>query len=255
MLDRTGNLGRKVTLVETIVQEFLRLVEEGAVRPGDRIPPEHELAETWGVGRSSVREAFRVFQLLGVTESAPGRGTYLANTAPLMLITDWSRYSEVKSVSGIIEARIVLESATVRLAAERATDEDLAKLQEAVDRGRAALGNAEASIQASLDFHMAVAEATHNETLLLINRLLRAFYYESTRLSRRDPESYQVLLRDHEAILEAIRDRDPERAAELMVDHFRHGTRFIVATREGASAAGGRGQAAAPPEHQEDSCC
>lgn len=254
MLDRTGNLGRKVTLVETIVQEFLRLVEEGAVRPGDRIPPESELAETWGVGRSSVREAFRVFQLLGVTESAPGRGTYLANTAPLMLITDWSRYSEVKSVSGIIEARFVLESGTVRLAAERATDEDLARLQEAVDRGRAALGNAEASIQASLDFHMAVAEAAHNETLLLVSRLLRAFYYESTRLSRRDPESYQVLLRDHEAILQAVRARDPERAADLMIDHFRHGTRFIVATSEGTPAAGDEGVAGSPGD-QGPSCC
>ncbi len=227
MLDRTGTLGRRANLPETIVQEFTRLVETGAVRLGDRLPPESELAETWGVGRSSVREAFRVFQLLGVIESTPGRGTYLSNTAPLLLITDWARFTEVRAVSEILEARIILESGTVRLAADRATPEDIAQMEAALARGWAAQGDAEASVQASLDFHMAVAAAAHNETLLLTSRLLRVFYYESSRLSRRDPESYVALLRDHERILQTIKARDPDGAAELMVAHLRHGTRFL----------------------------
>src|SRR3972149_3201721 len=97
---------RRSSLPEAIVQGFARFVAEGGIKPGDRIPPENELAEAWKGGRSSVREAFRVFQLLGVVEAKPGRGTILANTAPLFALIDWSRFTGEDAIGGIGEARV-----------------------------------------------------------------------------------------------------------------------------------------------------
>jgi len=223
-----SSVSRPTSVAEGIVQEFVRLVGEGLIQPGDQIPPANELAEAWKVGRSSLREAFRVFQLLGVVESKPGRGTVLRNTAPLFALIDWSPFSAAEAISDIVEARLVLEPAIARLAAVRATEADLRMIEQAIDRGRRAIGDADASIQASLDFHAAVASATNNQTLALTTRLLRSLYFESTRLSRRDPESYQSLLKDHEEIYAAIRDGEPERAAELTERHLRHGIAFVL---------------------------
>ena len=219
---------RPTSVAESIVQEFVRLVDEGLIKPGDQIPPATELAQTWQVGRSSLREAFRVFQLLGVVEAKPGRGTVLRNTAPLFALIDWSRFSAAESISDIVEARRVLEPAIARLAAVRATEADLRMIEKTIERGRRAIGDADTSIQASLDFHAAVASATHNQTLALTTRLLRSLYFESTRLSRRDAKNYQILLKDHEEIYAAIRDRDPERAAEITERHLRHGITFVL---------------------------
>ncbi len=234
MLERFGSLPRRTSIVESIVQQLLNLVQQGVLRPGDRLPTEHELAEVWGVGRSSVREALRVFQLLGAIESRPGKGAVLANLAPLFLITDWSQFTGVASVSDILEARAVLEPAIVRLAAVRADEEDIARLRETIERGWAARDDAEAGLQARLDFHIVLMEVADNATLLLISRLLRALYYESTRLTERDPDTAPLLLRDHEEILEAIKAHDPDRAAEAMARHLRHGTRLVLGLREWA---------------------
>jgi GntR family transcriptional repressor for pyruvate dehydrogenase complex len=225
-----------------IIEEFVRLVAEGAIRLGDRLPPESELASTWKVGRSSIREAFGALQLLGVVEATPGRGTVLSNTAPLFALIDWSRFSRAEAISDIVEARLELEPAIARLAAERASEENLRRIEDTVARGRMSIGDAEASIQASLDFHGAVAAATRNQTLQLMTRLLRSLYFESTRHSRRDPDSYRKLLRDHEVIYEAVRAHEPERAARAVQEHLRQGISLVTKTLaedgEGASIPG-----------------
>ncbi|MDA8038670.1 MAG: FadR/GntR family transcriptional regulator [Actinomycetota bacterium] len=227
----TGSaIARGTSIPGAIIEEFVRLVAEGGIRPGDRLPPESELASTWKVGRSSIREAFGALQLLGVVEATPGRGTILSNTAPLFALIDWSRFSRAEAISDIVEARLELEPAIAHLAAERAGEEDLLRIEETIIRGRASIGDTDASIQASLDFHGAVATATGNQTLRLMTRLLRSLYYESTRLSRRDPESYRKLLRDHEAIYEAIRAHAPDRAAMAVEDHLRQGVGLVTKT-------------------------
>ncbi len=219
---------RRTSLPEAIVHEFAKFVADGGMKPGDRIPPEGELADAWKVGRSSVREAFRVFQLLGVVEAKPGRGTILANTAPLFALIDWSRFTGAEAIWDIVEARLVLEPTLASLAAERATEQDLEEIAETIERSRRAIGDREASVQASLDFHTAVAAATQNQTLLLTTRLLRSLWLESTRFTRRDPDEYSSLLRDHEEIYAAIKKRDPERAARATEQHLRQGVTFSL---------------------------
>jgi GntR family transcriptional repressor for pyruvate dehydrogenase complex len=194
------SIPRGVSLAGSIVHEIARLVAVGKIKPGDRFPPESELAEQLQVGRSSIREAFRVFQMLGVTEAKPGRGTILINTAPLFALIDWSEFTSADLINDIVEARLALEPLIAAMAAKRADAAGLRGIEETIEAGRRAVGNEAASIQASLDFHTAVAVAAGNQTLLLTTRLLRSLYFESSSLSRRHPENYAAVLAAHEEI-------------------------------------------------------
>jgi GntR family transcriptional repressor for pyruvate dehydrogenase complex len=221
------SLPRGASVTETIVKEVARLAIEGKIALGQKLPPEGELAETWGVARSSVREAFRVFQMLGVTDAKPGRGTILVNTAPLFALIDWSHFTRPEFIKDIVAARLVLEPQLAAMAARHADAAAIQKIQDTIDAGYRAIGKEAESIQASLDFHTAVAAAAGNETLLLTTRLLRSLYMESARTTRRNPENYHTLLADHERILQAIRDRDPERAARESEAHMQHGLDIV----------------------------
>jgi GntR family transcriptional repressor for pyruvate dehydrogenase complex len=223
------SIPRGASVAETIVKEVARQAIEGKIKLGQKLPPEGELAETWGVARSSVREAFRVFQMLGVIEAKPGRGTILVNTAPLFALIDWSHFTRPEFVEDIVGARLVLEPVLAAMAARRRDKAAIEAIQETIDAGYRAIGDQDASIQAALDFHTAVAAAAGNETLLLTTRLLRSLYQESARTTRRRPENYHALLRDHERILQAIRDGDPERAARESEHHMKHGLDIVFA--------------------------
>lgn len=216
----------------TIVHEIARLAIDGQIKPGEKFPPEAELAESWKVGRSSIREAFRVFQMLGVTDAKPGRGTVLINTAPLFALIDWSDFTGADLINDIVEARLVLEPIIAAMAARRADPGSIRHIEETIEAGRRAMGNEAASIQASLDFHTAVAAAAGNQTLLLTTQLLRSLYLESARYSRGHPENYSALLADHEGILHAIRNQDPEAAAKASADHMRHGLKIVLGSGE-----------------------
>ena len=226
------SIPRGVSLADSIVHEIARLVAVGKIKPGDKFPPEAELATQMNVGRSSIREAFRVFQMLGVTEAKPGRGTILVNTAPLFALIDWSEFSGADLINDIVEARLALEPLIAALAAKRADAAGIRGIEETIEAGRRAIGNEAASIQASLDFHTAVAVAAGNQTLLLATRLLRSLYFESSRFSRRYPENYAALLADHEEIFAAIRDRDPKAAAAASEKHMRHGLKIVLDSGE-----------------------
>ena len=222
------SIPRNASLAKSIVHEIARLVALGKIKPGDKFPPEAVLAEQMKVGRSSIREAFRMFQILGVTEAKPGRGTILVSTAPLFALTDWSEFTSTDLINDIVEARLALEPLIAGMAAQRADAAGIGRIKDTIDAGRKAIGNEVASIQASLDFHTAVSEASGNQTLLLVTRLLRSLYFESTRFSRRDPESYATLLADHEKIFAAIRDHDPKTAIAASANHMRHGLKIVL---------------------------
>ena len=226
------SITRNASLAKTIVHEIARLVAVGKIKPGDKFPSESVLAEQMGVGRSSIREAFRVFQILGVTEAKPGRGTLLVNTAPLFALTNWSEFTSTDLINDIVEARLALEPLIAAMAARRADAAGIRRIGDTIEAGRRAIGNEAASIQTSLDFHTAVADASGNQTLLLATRLLRSLYFESTRFSRRYPQSYETLLADHEKIFAAIRDRNPKAAMAASEKHMRHGLKMVIDSTE-----------------------
>ena len=214
---------------ELILDEIHRLTMAGILKPGDRLPSESELADSFGVGRSSLREAMRALQLLGIVEVIQGKGTFLRQTTMLPLATDWARLSRMGLISQVMEARQIIEIAIAQLAAERATEEDIAAMQAAIRRAEEAHGDPMISGEASVEFHLALAEATHNEVLALMYKTVRDLYLETARQTQMTPGSVENRLQDHRQILECVEQQNPELASKLMAEHIEKGRQFLVA--------------------------
>jgi len=224
------SISKPPSIPEVVLEEIQRLITEGELRPGDRLPSETELAEHFGVGRSSIREAMRVLHLLGVIEVIQGKGTFVRQPSILPLMIDWSRIAQMGVIAEVMEARQFIEVLLAQLAAERATDEDIEALRAALARSRESISNLESSVQAGVNFHLVLADAAHNQVLALMYRTIRDLYLETARQTRITPEIARDRLHDHERILQAILDRDPEAAAQAMKEHLEKAYQILTAS-------------------------
>jgi len=208
------------SIPEVVLEQIQRLIAEGKLRPGDHLPSEMELAERFGVGRSSIREAMRVLQLVGVIEVIQGKGSFVREPGILPLMIDWSRIAQMGIIAEVMEARQFMEVLLAQLAAERATEEDVEALRTALARSRDSLGNIDNSVEAGVNFHLALADASHNQVLALMYRTIRDLYLETARRTRITPEVAHDRFHDHERLLQAVIARDPEAAAQAMKEHL-----------------------------------
>src|SRR3970040_1634824 len=135
------------SIPEVVLEQIQKLIAEGKLQPGDHLPSEMDLAEQFGVGRSSIREAMRVLQLLGVVEVIQGKGTFVREPGILPLVVDWSRISQMGITSEVMEARQFMEVLLAQLAAERATCEDIETLRQTLQHSEETLSNMDTNIQ------------------------------------------------------------------------------------------------------------
>jgi len=217
------------SLPEVVFKEVQRLIAEGELRPGDRLPSETEMAERFGIGRSSIREAMRALQLLGAIEVIQGKGTFVREAGILPLVVDWARITEIGVISEVMEARQFLEVLLAQLAAERATDEDIEALRNALQHSRETISDLETNIRAGVDFHVALADAAHNQVLALMYRTIHDLYLETARRTRITSQIARERLHDHELIFQAVTDRDPEAVAQAMREHLEKARRILTA--------------------------
>jgi GntR family transcriptional repressor for pyruvate dehydrogenase complex len=222
------SIAKPPSIPEVVLEEIQRLISEGELRPGDRLPSETELAERFGVGRSSIREAMRVLHLLGVIEVIQGKGTFVRQPGILPLMIDWSRIAQMGIIAEVMEARQFIEILLAQLAAERATEEDIEALGATLERERGSTADLEADAQAGVDFHMALADAVHNRVLALMYRTIHDLFLETARRMRATPETARDRLQDHERIFQAIQARDPEAAAQAMREHLEKAYKILM---------------------------
>lgn len=207
---------------ESLVWRVLAYLREKRFEPGDRLPGERYLAERFGVGRNTLREAFAALVALRVLETRPHSGAYLRKTAAessfetLVLLADLGAPPSKREVLESIEIRLALEQLAVRLACQRRNAEDVRQLTETVEATEQLV--AEGGNICALDqaFHTALAEATHNTVLV---RVLHAFFRLS--LIRRqeyfeDAAKGRHTAEEHRALAQAIIARDAD-ATEVMI--------------------------------------
>lgn len=219
---------------EHAYRQVLRLLENGQLKPGDRLPSERELVEKLGVSRNSVREALRMLETAGIVKVTQGRATYITSTARVSGPQDfWARWltANQSQVLDLLDLREALELKCVAWAAQRATAADIERIVAA----HAALlllvdsGEAEAMAQADLEFHAAIGAAVHNPLFVsLVPGILEALHHSRVAifgLAGRATES----CREHAAIVRAIEAADPEAATQAMQQHMQS-TRATVAT-------------------------
>lgn len=219
---RVQPIDRGATLTAATFERLVNVILSGQWPEGARIPPERELCQQLGIARASLREAVKALELIGVLESRVGDGTFVCPRSeflsrPLLWAITGTDLNELRD---IVEARRLIEEDIAGLAAERASSEELEKIAASVEDLRTALPDPEACLAADLRFHIAVAEAAHNQVLLNSVQLLRNLMKQWILLKLRIPGAAAQVLEQHEAILAAVRLRDSDLARAEMSKHL-----------------------------------
>lgn len=212
----------RTNVVDDVVERMLALIAE--LRPGDRLPAERQLVQQLGVGRTSMREALRVLLSLGLIEVKGGRGTFVSQSDESFLnqAVMVSTLIGGRSARELYEVRLVIEPQVARLAAERASEEDLSEMRACLARQEAALDSLHDFLEADVAFHLAVARASQNRVFFQILRALRTLMMTrlATTLAAR-PTNTGPRFHEHAAVYEAIEQRDGEGASLAMAVHMR----------------------------------
>ena len=223
---------KKTRIYEEIVDEIKNLINQGKLKWGDQLPTERELSETFKVSRACVREAFRVLESQGFLESRPGNGTYVSNNAIDSLVQPLASFilKEKDYQLELFEMRRLLESQLAYLAAERATPENMAKMEKILKRQEKQIANGETGLDSDTDFHHALAEATNNRILLHIINTTIEFLAESRESYLLGEERAKKSLAHHKKILSAIKKGDGKLAAKAMEEHIGDVEKTLVGT-------------------------
>lgn len=202
----------KRSLVDIALDNLGAQIASGRWPVGSRIPTEPELAEQLGISRNTVREAVRVLLYAGLLEVRQGDGTYVraaANPGEAM------RAISRASLREHLEVRCLLEESAARLAAERATEAERARIATALAQLHPRAGDTPEDYAArDLDFHLAIADACGNQALAGLYRYFSDAVRLSVQRSIRDEALPDPDVAAHAAICQAIHDRQPERAGQ-----------------------------------------
>ena len=214
-LDKIQNTSPKIP--ELIMQSLIGAIEAGHIHVGEELPSERELAESLGVGRGSLRECLAILEFLGAIESRGNRKVLLRNADFIQKVRTWiESANQMDTRRTFNEFRQVIEVGIVKLACERATDEDIAAMATAVEH----LKENPSKYEYDVEFHDSLAVASHNSmlaaTIHLVNNLIA-----DVRIRFWDLPDYQERTQQsHYAIYQAVCDRDVERAQLEMSRHL-----------------------------------
>lgn len=202
-------------MLETILDRHLQ--------PGDPLPSERELGDQFGVSRTVIREAVRSLSAKGVVSSLPGRGLVVAAMDPGDVSSSMNLYLRGRQplpYDHVHEVRSALEVDLAGLAAERATDEDIATLRKVHEKMGRSLNDVEDASASDVAFHRAIAESTDNELFLIMLDSVGDVMLEIRRATLGLPNDAQVGHEEHAAILDAIAAHDRDAARTAMRTHL-----------------------------------
>ena len=212
----------RTTIPELVAQRLVNLVSSGILKPGDKLPPERELAQQLNVGRTTVREALKLLTLSGLLEARRGDGTYVREefTSFLSQHIEWPVLLSASEVDMIVEVREGLEAKAARLAAKRATPEEIEKIgvfQRLLEiEGR----DIERETELDLEFHQAIANASHNELVGRLMLSLQNILRQYIALSNQMTDRLETTIAEHQAIYDAIAAGDADAAERAIIEHL-----------------------------------
>ncbi len=209
-------------LTMQVVEHVRALISKGEVKPGDRLPPERELARKLKISRSSLRAGIGFLSAMGVLKSRHGAGTFVSSGPPAL---DSSSLSVLGALHGFLpwqmfEARIVLEANVAALAAERATDEHIAELAEEVAEMYAAISDPREYLIHDVRFHRTIARASGNPILGALMETITANLYEHRSKTVQHAIDLKESAEMHREIYRAIRSHNPAQARLTMEQHL-----------------------------------
>ena len=212
----------------SIADQIRGAIVGGRLRQGERLPPERELAEQFGVSRVTVRDALRALEAMGLIDVRVGArgGAFVTVPTGSVVGQTMSDMMMMQAITpeDIVEARLLVELGTVTLACVRATDDDLAQLRDLDKRAREALADRTYTRELSWDFHALLAEAAHNQAVEGLAQSFRSSLSMHPIRTREGAKAFERTVAEHGAIYDALVARDGVTARREMAHHLLRGT-------------------------------
>ena len=213
---------RSTRIYEEIVRQVKQMITEGRLKSGDRLPPERDLAEKFRVSRTSVREALRALESLGLLEIRPGEGTFVREVSVEALIEPLAllMVSQREAIGELFEARRLIEPAIAALAATRATPEEIQEMERILDEQAQEVSAGRTGLVQDAAFHAAIGAAAHNRGITRIVHAIMDLLTQSREEALNTPGRPSRSHQDHRRILQAIVRRNAGAARQAMLDHL-----------------------------------
>ncbi len=217
-------------LSDEVVKHFTELIMDQELRPGDKLPPERQLAEELGVSRTVLREAVKMLEEKGLLDSKQGSGTYVCTLSAQAITESVTLYvrSDINRYIELMEMRSILDVEVAGRLAESATEEDIATLSRHIARMWDLLDRPEEFAAEDVEFHLAFYRAMHNSVLMSLVQPILDLLEGAMRFTVDAPGSTESSLRRHVALLDHIKDHDAEGARRTMNEIIERGEQRVV---------------------------
>ena len=220
---------RRNRLYEEIIAQIQDLIDSGNLKSGDQLPPERELAEIFKVSRNSVREAIRALEEKSILQSRPGDGTYVVIPEEKSLIEPLAAAIQTQKdkLQEIFQFRRLIEPQIAYLAAENASDDDIAGFRTILEEQERQIKRGENAIEPDVQFHLSLAGSVKNSLLMRAVEILNDALRESRAEYVQSKTRQEISLSAHFKVLEAIEKRDPNLAWKEMNEHLVNTERIV----------------------------
>jgi len=213
---------RRTKVYEQAAQQLQRMIRDGLIKPGEKLPAERELAEMLQVSRGSLRDAIRTLELMGLVEPRQGEGTVVCDPSAESLINPLAtvllRQREI--IGDLLEFRRMIEPTLAGRAAKNTSDEELAYMEDILRRQKEKLALGELAIDEDSEFHYAIAQAARNSVVLKVLDAFMDLLRESRERSLQLEGRLQKSFVGHRRILDSIRKHDVRTAEKAMRQHI-----------------------------------
>ncbi len=222
---------RRNDLPDAVIERILEGIENGDFQPGSKLPSIQELSEKLQVGRSSTREALKQLQIVGVITVKQGRGTFIREKFDVESLSESIGYLLTlhrPDILHLMEARKIIERGTVALAAEKASQDEIEKLYNLLQRMEKEIDNPDAFAENNVQFHITIAKASKNPILsIFFGSVCDLFLSEQQAVARLLSVSERSL-KYHKRIWKAMKDHNVDKAVKEMTDHLNSVERAIL---------------------------
>lgn len=225
---------KKTRIHEEVVTQIHELIRQGRLKAGDQLPSERELAETFQVSRTSVREALRALETQGLIISRTGMGNFVANLPVESLVAPLAKLliEEKTTLADIFELRKLIEPHIAALAAERATERDIERMKTILDKQSAAVIRGETGVEADAELHFTIGQATQNHAFEKLVSGLMELLSHSREESLQTPDRRRASIASHRKILAAIEQHDKATAQQAMLHHIERVEENVLSARK-----------------------
>jgi GntR family transcriptional regulator, transcriptional repressor for pyruvate dehydrogenase complex len=206
---------------EAVAEQVLKLIKEGSLLPGDKLPVELDLGSSLGVSRTAVREGMARLHAMGIIEILPGRGTFISKLSTNSLLKiKRKNIEDKKTLLEALEFRKIMETSMLELVVEKITEDDLIKLKDCLEKHKKGLMKNVFPAEGDMLFHKILAQATHNKVFIELYEDIYLLIMEFVLGMKNYKNEYKKSLNDHEKIYKSILKRDKDSAKEYMKEHI-----------------------------------